>query len=140
MSVENGMRLIAARGRLMTTECEAGMGGMKAVFSPQADVEKAIDSVAKKNPKAREMVAIAGINGPKMCVVSGNQAIVDEVVKETGAGSRALNVSHAFHSPLMAPMLEQFSAEVNEAKFKPASGIRMISTLRGEEITNTDTD
>jgi epothilone polyketide synthase D len=66
MSVEDGMRLIAARGRLMTTECEAGVGAMKAVFSSQADVEKAIAAVAKKNPKAREMVAIAGINGPKI--------------------------------------------------------------------------
>ena len=75
-----------------------------------------------------------------LCVVSGEKATVDQVVELTGAGNRALNVSHAFHSPLMAPMLEQFSAEVNEAKFKPASGIRMISTLRGEEITNTDTD
>merc|ERR1719428_974210 len=118
MSVENGMRLIAARGRLMTTECEAGVGAMKAVFSKQADVEKAIADVAKKNPKAREMVAIAGINGPKMCVVSGDKDIVDEVVKATGAGNRALNVSHAFHSPLMAPMLEPFRAEVNTATFK----------------------
>merc|ERR1719171_1814197 len=140
MSVEDGMRLIAARGRLMTTECEAGMGGMKAVFSPQADVEKAIDAVAKKNPNARERVAIAGINGPKMCVVSGDQDLVDQVCEATGAGNRALNVSHAFHSPLMAPMLEPFRAEVSTATFKKVSGTRMISTLKGAEIAETDTD
>merc|ERR1719387_3218772 len=140
MSVEDGMRLIAARGRLMTSECEGGVGGMKAVFSPQADVEKAIDAVAKKNPKAREMVAIAGINGPKMCVVSGNKDIVDQVCEATGATSKALNVSHAFHSPLMAAMLEPFRAEVNTATFNKVSGTRMISTLKGAEIAAVDAD
>jgi acyl transferase domain-containing protein len=140
MSVEDGMRLIAARGRLMTSECKAGVGVMKAVFSPQADVEKAIDAAVKKNPKARELVAIAGINGPKMCVVSGDKALVEQVCEATGATSKALNVSHAFHSPLMAPMLEPFRAEVNTATLKEVSGTRMISTLKGAEITKVDAD
>jgi acyl transferase domain-containing protein len=140
MSVEDGIRLIAARGRLMTSECEAGVGAMKAVFSPQADVEKAIDAVAKKNPKAREMVAIAGINGPKMCVVSGDKDIVDQVCEATGAGNRALNVSHAFHSPLMAPMLEPLRKVAETATFQKVSGTRMISTLKGAEIATVDAD
>merc|ERR1719456_1927417 len=124
----------------MTTTCESGVGGMKAVFATQADVEAAIDKVAEKNPAARQKVAIAGVNGPKMCVVSGEKATVDQVVELTGAGNRALNVSHAFHSPLMAPMLEPFRKVVKTATFKEASGTRMISTLKGAEIAAVDAD
>merc|ERR1719197_1007172 len=85
------MRLIATRGRLMTEKCEAGVGGMKAVFASQADVEKAISKLAESEPKVRDSVSIATINGPKMCVVSGEKALVDRVVDATGAGNRALN-------------------------------------------------
>merc|ERR1719387_3200749 len=143
MSVEDGMRLIAARGRLMTTECEAGVGAMKAVFSSQADVEKAIDAVAKKNPNARERVAIAGINGPKMCVVSGDKEVAMAVIEETGVGKRGfrpLNVSHAFHSPLMSPMLEPFRKECETASFSKVTGTKFISTLKAAEVTEFDPD
>merc|ERR1719353_57837 len=129
MPLEDAARLITARARLMTGKCEAGVGGMKAVFSPQAEVEAAIDAVAAKIPAVRQQVAIAGVNGPKMCVVSGEKAVLDKVVEATGAGNRALNVSHAFHSPLMGPMLMPFRKEVESSNLKPSTGPRMISTL-----------
>ena len=49
MSLEDASRLITARARLMTSECEGGVGGMKAVFAPQAEVEAAIDKVVATN-------------------------------------------------------------------------------------------
>ena len=66
MSVEDGMKLIAARGRLMMELCEAGVGTMKAVFASKAQVEAAMSKVSESEPELRESVAIAGVNGPKM--------------------------------------------------------------------------
>jgi myxalamid-type polyketide synthase MxaB len=141
MSVEDGMRLIAARGRLMTTECDPGTGVMRALFAPMAKVEEAISAVAEKNDKARDLVAVAGNNGPKMCVISGDKEVVEAVIEEAAVGKRGfrpLNVSHAFHSPLMSPMLEPFRKECESATFSPVTGTKFISTLKAAEVTEFD--
>jgi acyl transferase domain-containing protein len=137
------MRLIAARGRLMTTECDPGTGVMRAVFTSEAKVEESIAEVEKTTPNARELVALAGNNGPKMCVVSGDKTVVEAVVEATGVGKRGfrpLNVSHAFHSPLMSPMLEPFKKECETATFNKVSGTNFMSTLKAAEITEVDAD
>merc|ERR1719163_259609 len=143
VSVEDGMRLIAARGRLMTTECDPGNGVMRALFAPKDKVEEAIAAVADKNDKARDLVAVAGNNGPKMCVVSGDKEVVEAVIEEAGVGKRGfrpLNVSHAFHSPLMSPMLEPFRKEVETATFSSVTGTKFMSTLKAAEVTDFDAD
>lgn len=144
MSIEDGMRLIAARGRLMTTECDPGTGIMRATFAPMAKIEEAISTVAETNDKARDLVAVAGNNGPKMCVVSGDKDVVEAVIEAAGCtgkrGNRPLNVSHAFHSPLMSPMLEPFRKECESATFNKVTGTKFISTLTAGEVTEFDPD
>ena len=77
--------------------------------------------MAETNDQARDLVAVAGNNGPKMCVVSGDKDVVEAVIEAAGCtgkrGNRPLNVSHAFHSPLMSPMLEPFRKECETATF-----------------------
>merc|ERR1719359_2343671 len=128
----------------MTTECDPGNGVMRAVFAPQAKVEEAISAVAEKNDKARDLVAVAGNNGPKMVVVSGDKEVVEAVIEEAGCvgkrGSRPLNVSHAFHSPLMSPMLEPFRKECESASFGKVEGTKFVSTLKAAEVTEFDPD
>src|SRR5215203_5014181 len=101
-SLEDGLRMIAARGRLMQDLPQGG--SMVAVFAGQALVSDAI--------RGREAdVAIAAINGPESIVLSGSTAVLSEIVGQlaaAGVKSRPVTASHAFHSPLMDPILEAF--------------------------------
>jgi acyl transferase domain-containing protein len=101
-SLEDGLRLIAERGRLMATLPRGGT--MAAVFADESRVATVIAAEGTE-------VAIACINGPANVVVSGECAAVDAVLSRlslAGMQSRRLVVSHAFHSPLMDPILAPF--------------------------------
>ena len=101
-SLEDGVRLIALRGQLMQQLPRGGK--MAVVFAGRAEVEKRI------TPFATE-ASIAALNGPENTVISGKAEIINQLLAEfTAAGvkSQPLTVSHAFHSPLMEPMLAEF--------------------------------
>ena len=128
LDVEAGARLIAARGRLMQA-LPAG-GAMTAVFTPVAEVEAAI---AALSPSDRDVIGVAAINGPAHTVVSGAAdavAAVAAALAASGARVQPLAVSHAFHSPLMAPMLDEF-AEVARSTAFAAPRRRVVSNLTG---------
>jgi|GEM_PF-6043408 len=101
-SLEDGLRLIVARGRLMQQLPEGGT--MVSVQAPES-------AVLEKLKGYQESVSIAGLNGPAQTVISGSEedvlAIAAEFAKDEIKTTR-LTVSHAFHSPLMDPMLEEF--------------------------------
>ncbi|MGW2643182.1 type I polyketide synthase [Streptomyces sp. NPDC001348] len=124
-SLEDAARLVAARGRLMQ-QLPAG-GAMAAVQATEDEVL----------PVLPEGTGIAAVNGPSAIVVSGPEAGVDEVVAYfSGAGRKAkkLAVSHAFHSPLMEPVLAEFeriAAQLNYAE--PA--VPIVSTLTGAAVS-----
>jgi natural product biosynthesis luciferase-like monooxygenase protein len=141
-SVEDGLKLIAARGRLMQA-LPAG-GGMMAVLADEATVRAAI--------AGHEDVAIAAVNAANETVVAGAVGVLerirDELAKAGRAGkgkggvkplpqlgggieARMLTVSHAFHSPLMAPMIEAFDRVLATVTFSAAK-IPVISNLGGE--------
>ena len=131
-SLEDGLKLIAERGRLMQSLPQTG--DMVAVFADEATVARAIEPF-------RATVSIAASNGPEHIVISGVradlQAMIDQMTAR-GIQSRRLTVSHAFHSPLMQPILDAF--EQTAAKIHYVSPqIDLISNVTGQRATSENT-
>jgi acyl transferase domain-containing protein/cyclopropane fatty-acyl-phospholipid synthase-like methyltransferase/aryl carrier-like protein len=122
--LEDGLKLIAERGRLMSALPREGR--MVAILADEARV------VAAVAPFAND-IAIAALNGPENVVISGRDEAVEKVVQAfeaEGVETRRLTVSHAFHSPLMEPArlaLERTARGVSYAKPQ----IPLISNLTG---------
>ena len=103
-TLEDGLRLIAKRAELMQQMPQNG--AMAVIFAPRDRVEAVLQPFDQR-------VVVATANGPENNVISGETEIVEQVVAEfeaKGVGTQRLNVSHAFHSPLMEPMLDAFEA------------------------------
>ena len=100
-SLEEGLDLVAWRARLMHELPRRG--GMAAVYANETAVRAAIV------PFSRE-VSVAALNGPHV-VISGAEDALETILQEfkrQGVRTRRLTVSHAFHSPLMEPALDEF--------------------------------
>jgi acyl transferase domain-containing protein/acyl carrier protein len=126
-SLEDGLKLIAARGRLMGA-LPAG-GQMAAVFASPERVAAAVQPYADR-------VSLAAHNGPENIVISGDGAAVAEIVADfeaQGVKARSLNVSHAFHSPLMAPMLDEFERVAASIRMS-APRLRLISNVTAQPV------
>ncbi|MFB4290275.1 type I polyketide synthase [Nonomuraea sp. ATR24] len=110
-SLADAARLIAARGRLMQELREPG-----AMVAVEATAEEVAGSIAGLESR----VSVAAVNGPAAVVVSGAEReclAVAEQWRARGRRIRRLPVSHAFHSPLMEPMLSAFAAELAGVTF-----------------------
>jgi|GEM_PF-558387 len=128
-SLEDALRLIAARGRLMGALPR--VGGMLAVLGPAEAVVRKLDGCAGE-------VAIAAYNGPENVVLSGRREHLESLGAELeSAGFRtvALQVSHAFHSPLMEPMLDAFAEEARRIRYA-APRIAIVSNVTGVIATD----
>jgi acyl transferase domain-containing protein len=124
-SFEEGLKLIATRASLMQSLPRDGK--MLAVVAAEPEV---VDAIA---PFQKE-VSIAAVNGPRSIVTSGRGDAIDRLeteFREKGIATQALTVSHAFHSPLMDPILEAFERRARETKFE-APGVDFVSNLSGK--------
>lgn len=128
-SLEDGLKLVAERGRLMQTLPQTG--NMVAVLANEKLVQTALEPDV-------EGVTIAAINGPKNVVISGRREGVEKAVAilaAKGIDSRILKVSHAFHSPLMEPMLADFKRVATQIAYSSPQ-IDLISNLTGQPATS----
>ncbi|MEV0623496.1 type I polyketide synthase [Nonomuraea sp. NPDC050404] len=131
LELGDACRLVAARGRLMQA-LPAG-GAMAAIGCGEDEIAPVLAGF--------DQVAVAAVNAPGAVVVSGASDQVSEVVewaRQQGHRTRQLRVSHAFHSPLMEPMLAEFEQIVAGLTLRRPE-LPLISNvsgeLAGEEIT-----
>lgn len=132
MSLEDGLKLIAERARLMQSVKHHGK--MAVIFATRERVEKAI-AAASGN------VVIAVLNGPENIVISGDAETVDALVakfKADGVQVTPLNVSHAFHSPLMDEMLDDFEKTAATIEYH-APKVPLAANLTGQLMTEAPT-
>ncbi|WP_329061791.1 type I polyketide synthase [Streptomyces sp. NBC_01429] len=120
-SLADAATLVAARGRLM--QALPGGGAMVAVNARE-------DEIA---PLLTDQVSVAAVNGPESVVLSGEARAVRAIAGRF-ARTKELNVSHAFHSPLMDPVLDEFREIAAGLTYLPPR-IPLVSALTGDRIT-----
>ncbi len=128
-SLEDALKLIALRGRLMQNLPSDGK--MVAVLATEELVLAAIQSYA-------DSVAIAAVNGSTSIVISGQHSAVKAVcadLEAQGVKTQPLQVSHAFHSPLIEPMLADFERVAKEVTYSKPQ-INLISNVTGLQATS----
>ncbi|MGB3789815.1 MAG: beta-ketoacyl synthase N-terminal-like domain-containing protein, partial [Phormidesmis sp.] len=130
LDLEDALRLVLARGRLIQALPEGG--SMLSVMAPATVCEQFLESG----------IAIAAINSPGNTVLSGPTAAIYGVAERLEAQSiscKRLQVSHAFHSSLMTPMLSDFQTIAESISYRKPT-VDIISNLTGETVGRFDAD
>ncbi|TQV85971.1 non-ribosomal peptide synthetase/type I polyketide synthase [Aliikangiella coralliicola] len=129
LSLEDGLKFITARSRLMQ---QMVPGKMLSILAKQETVANFIRDYSNE-------VTIAAVNGPTSVVISGVRETIDTIqqaLEKNAIISRELNVSHAFHSPLMNPMLPEMESVLNTLDFHPPK-IKFVDNLTSK-INNSE--
>ncbi|MGW7003199.1 SDR family NAD(P)-dependent oxidoreductase [Streptomyces sp. NPDC054933] len=130
----DAVELVAARGRLMRQLL--GNGAMVALDASEDETAQELADL----PELAGLVAIAAVNGPRSVVVSGEEdAVLAVAAHFAGRGRRTtrLRVGHAFHSPLVQPMLAEFGRVASRLTYQ-APSIPVMSTLTGRQAAGSD--
>jgi acyl transferase domain-containing protein/acyl-CoA synthetase (AMP-forming)/AMP-acid ligase II/NAD(P)-dependent dehydrogenase (short-subunit alcohol dehydrogenase family)/acyl carrier protein len=121
LSLEDALKLVCARGKLMQSLPKNG--AMLAVFSSQEQIEHLLD----------HKISIAADNGTHL-VLSGLKDDIEWISQQLESLSiktKLLEVSHAFHSPLMLPMIEEFKVVAESINYSLPK-IPIVSNLTGQ--------
>lgn len=124
MSLEDALSLVAARGHLMQS---LPAGAMLAVHLPPHELQAVLT----------DGLSLAAVNGPNLCVASGPTGAIETLatqLEERTVGVRRLHTSHAFHSGMMDPILDEFRQRVRRVPLH-APQIPYISNRSATWIT-----
>ncbi|WP_443043775.1 type I polyketide synthase [Streptomyces sp. GS7] len=124
LSLPDAVHLVAARARLM--QALPGNGAMYALEASEAEVLALIEGF-------EDSVSIAAVNGPRSVVISGDGTATARIaahLSQQGGRTNQLTVSHAFHSPLMEGMLEEFRKAAAAVDYRPGR-IPVVANLTG---------
>ena len=124
-TLDDALTVVAERGRLLQATAP---GAMLAVSLPEADLPAALPAPC----------AIAAVNAPDLCVIAGTAEAIDDAERKLagqGAATQRLHVSHAFHSALVEPILDEFEALLARVK-RSRPQIPLVSNLSGDWITD----
>jgi acyl transferase domain-containing protein/NADPH:quinone reductase-like Zn-dependent oxidoreductase/acyl carrier protein len=127
-SLADAARLVCARGKLMGALPEGG-----AMLAIEASEQEAQASIEGKE----ELLSLAAVNGPTAAVISGAAeaiATVEAAWQEQGRRTKRLSVSHAFHSPLIEPMLAEFAGVVESLELAEPK-LPVVSNTSGELLS-----
>ena len=131
LTLPDAARMVAVRGRLM--QALPPGGAMVAIPATETAVRGRLAAYERS-------VSIAAINAPDQTVLSGDRASIEALLSDLNVPEpdrRWLVVSHAFHSPLMHPMLDAFEAEAAQA-IHSAPRVPFVSNLTGEAMRTFD--
>ncbi len=123
-SLEDAIRLVAARGKIMQSLPKGAM----------LSVAEGVDSLRQR---LGDSLDLAAINAPGLCVVAGEGAAVNALAQELtaiGVENRLLHTSHAFHSAMMDPAAAQLLEVLDGIELKPPTR-RFLSNFSGDWIT-----
>jgi acyl transferase domain-containing protein len=129
LELDDALRLVARRARLM--DALPRTGAMVAVLG---DAKTVITTLAAAGP----MVSLAAVNGPAHVVISGERSAVQALVdtfEAAGIDTRPLRTSHAFHSPLMEPMLDELEQAARTLRLRNPH-VPLVSNLSGLVLTS----
>jgi acyl transferase domain-containing protein/acyl carrier protein len=130
-TVEEGLKLIAQRGAMMQALPTGGK--MAAIACGEDYATRALAGFGDR-------VSIAAVNGPKEVVISGELSAIEEILaraEREDVWGQPLRVSHAFHSPLMEPMLAGFERCAGEVRYgRPR--IDVISNVTGRRAEGAE--
>jgi acyl transferase domain-containing protein/acyl-CoA synthetase (AMP-forming)/AMP-acid ligase II/acyl carrier protein/SAM-dependent methyltransferase len=123
-SLEDALQLVVGRARLM--EALPDSGAMAAVLAPLANVEQTLSALG--NP-----VDVAAVNGPEQIILSGDRDAlrsIREAFRRDRIATHALDVSRAFHSRQIDPILDELETIAANVRFQPPR-IPIVSNVSG---------
>ena len=130
LSLEDAVRLVAVRSSLM--QGLPRNGAMAALLASE-------DIVRAKIARYPDSVSIAAINSPQNTVISGRADVVHAVLeqlRQEGVQAKLLPVSHAFHSPLIEPMLDQFEQCARSVQYQMPT-VDLVANVTGRLVDET---
>jgi [acyl-carrier-protein] S-malonyltransferase len=131
LNLEDGVRLVAERDRLMNEAASVNPGGMIALIGADPrEVEEAA--------RVQEGVVVAAnFNTPRQTVISGEKTAMEAVAEKVGGKGRPLKVAGAFHSPLMVDAASGMELMLAETEFEEPE-VPMISGMDGSVIATAE--
>jgi len=127
LGLEDGIRLVAERDRLMTEASEKRPGGMVAVIGADPDELRRVVG------EADGIVVAANYNTPRQTVVSGEKDALERVVAEVEGRKMPLGVAGAFHSPLMEAAAARMDVLLSGVEFREPE-LPMVGAATGEVL------